>query len=365
MNRNRILLVFIVFFALTSAVHAQTLTQVGRGGTGANMQATGPGPVGQASSGANFTIVPIDLSSSSWVTGDLGVSHLNSGTSASSSTWWNGAGSWASLPTATTSSSGISQLETSSTDTTSTHVVTANDSRLTGGGSGINPTDYVSGCLPVYDSSTVVQVSTGNVYVPAVSALVSVSSTITYTPSLSASTIYYLYLENSTTVVSRTSAPATNYLGTAWEDSSGYRYIGSFLTDSSSHIYNFLVMAGNGVTYRANTTAAPFLLLSAGTATSSTSVSCAGVVPATCRYVNVMVLLATGSAPTGVGFGSSDGVTPSGTTTASAFIPLSWSMGQTSTYIGLVLNSGQEFLYSNGSGSNHCTISLMSYVDNR
>ena len=125
-------------------------------------------------------------------------------------------------------------------------------------------TDYISGCTLFYSSTSVIGVNAGNAYVPSASGVVNVPSSFTATTPLANSTWYYVYLVNSSTVTISTTTP-TNYLGTAYQNSSGNRYLGAFKTDSSGHIYNF-IRTGNLVMYQTNVGIAPFMVLNGGAA---------------------------------------------------------------------------------------------------
>jgi hypothetical protein len=194
------------------------------------------------------------------------------------------------------------QLPTLPNDATKYLDGTGNFSTPSGGGGSL-PTDYISGCQLVYNSTTQVNIGTGTVGL-ASGSIYTVSSVITLTPSLAASTMYYVYLTSSSTAVVSTTAPSTNYQGHAWHDgTTSHRYVGSFLTDGSSHIYKFQRI-GNAVRYKVAASSTPFAVLASGSATTLTTVSCSGVVPPTC---NRCIARVSNSGSGGVNITTSDG----------------------------------------------------------
>lgn len=172
------------------------------------------------------------------------------------------------------------------------------------------PTDFLSSptaCCVQYSSTTVIQVGTGSVYNPIDSTVATISSPLTNTPTLAASTMYYVYLATggASLIVSST-APTSNYQGSAWKDASNRRYLGCFLTDASSHIINFK-RVGNQQLYQANIYNAPFNVLVNGKATTSTPVSCSAVMPPTSARA---IVTTQNCGANQVSIGCSTGVTP-------------------------------------------------------
>lgn len=240
------------------------------------------------------------------------------------------------------------------------------------GGGGSLSTDYISGLLLKFNSTTIIQAGTGSAYVPSASAVVTVSSAITNTPSLAASSTYGVLLNSSGALVVTvsTSLTLTNYQGTAWEDASGNRLLGWFITDGSSHIVSFLCV-GNRVIYLTNIYAAsPYRVLNAGTSLTSVSVSCASVAPPTSRLITAIIFIAVSSSGSGQAFfGSSDGVTPvsSGQTFLNVADSTSVGLGgnTTSAQIDIEVNSSQAFLYENSSSSLATTVTVSGYYADR
>lgn len=218
---------------------------------------------------------------------------------------------------------------------------------------GAIPTDYISGCYLVYNNTTSFTVGSGSAYSSNGAAVITVTGSFNVTPTIAASTVYYVYLTSATTATASTTAP-TNYQGTAWQDGSGNRYIGSFLTDGSSHIISFL-RTGNIVRYRVNIRAAPFIILNAGTAVTSTSVPCSAILPVTARriIVNTVTGLTVGV------FGTSDGVTP--TSVPSGDMTTNSGTG----YYSLNLNTARAFLYCITGGTGTLTIYAAGYEEDR
>lgn len=157
------------------------------------------------------------------------------------------------------------------------------------GGSGISPTDYISGCQLVWASTTTIIINSGTFYDPTTASSGPGYVTITTpqtiaSPLLTASSLVYVFGSSDgsgglSALVFTVTPPSSNYQGTAWSGISG-RYLGSYLVDGSSHIIRFRRVA-NRVYYETGINGTASQVLTAGAATSATSVSCTAVVPAT------------------------------------------------------------------------------------
>lgn len=153
------------------------------------------------------------------------------------------------------------------------------------------PTDYTSRQNWLsWTSTTSITVGTGSIYNPIDSKVETIASPIVSSPSITTSTQYYAYLATGgASIVVSTTAP-TAYQGNAKQDSSNRRYLGSFLTDASSHIINF-TKSGNRTYFNTASGSSPFAVLAAGVqSASAASVSCSGCIPATSNTAIVNLL---------------------------------------------------------------------------
>lgn len=222
------------------------------------------------------------------------------------------------------------------------------------------PTDFLSGqnaCAVQYSSTTVIQVGTGSIYSPVDSAVLTISSPLTNTPTLGASTMYYVYLTaGGASLTVNSTAPATNYQGTAWKTAGGLRYLGCFLTDASSHIISFL-RVGNMQLYQGTQHSnAPWrILTNGGSTTPDTVVSASAVVPKTSFIL--IAFLAAGSQAAYLS--NSNG--PSATTSSGLYYipPL-----QQVTWQPMPLNSSQAFTYCLPSGAGFY-VDALGFIEDR
>lgn len=149
------------------------------------------------------------------------------------------------------------------------------------------PTDYISGLKLIWNSATSISVGTGSATIPSTGKLETVASLLTLSSlSLTASTFYHLYLFDNAgvpTIECVTTAPATPYQGTARAKTGDTtrRYLGSVLTDVSGNVAQFTHVATRMLYSNGASSAAPYRVLSNGVATTSTAISCAGIVPVT------------------------------------------------------------------------------------
>lgn len=156
------------------------------------------------------------------------------------------------------------------------------------------PKGYIDGLRLVWVSSTALTVTSGAAYIESTGKVLRASSDIAKTGlSLSASTTYHVYFyDNAGTpaVEVVTTAPATAFSGTARSKTSDTtrRYLGSFITDSSSNLLPF-VHTGDDFLYPAVKTSAPFRVLANGTATSPTTVDMSASVPTTATAAHLRV----------------------------------------------------------------------------
>lgn len=161
------------------------------------------------------------------------------------------------------------------------------------------PAGYIDGLNMVWNSATSISVTSGACYIQGSSAVISFPSTLTLSSlSLTASTFYHVYgyLNAGTPAIELvTTAPAAAYSGTACAKTgdTSRRYLGSVLTDSSGNIVPFQ-HSSNRISYLDGYGSAPYSVLSAGSATSSTSVSLSSYIPITANVAQLLYLNGSG-----------------------------------------------------------------------
>lgn len=151
---------------------------------------------------------------------------------------------------------------------------------------------YIDGLQLVWNSVNSVSFTSGTATIPSLGALLRFPSAITKSGlSLAASTFYHAYgFSNSGTpdVEITTTAPSSPYFGAARTKTgdTSRRYLGSFLTDTSGFIHQF-VQSGNLVLYpRAGAGGGSvFRVLSAKITAAEQAVSLSGVIPSTASGV--------------------------------------------------------------------------------
>lgn len=157
------------------------------------------------------------------------------------------------------------------------------------------PSGYISGLQLEWVSATSLRVRTGAADIASLSRVVEVAADITKSGlSLAASTMHHVYLflnAGAPDIEVVTTAPATPYIGTARAKTgdTSRRYLGSVLTVAGGALAKFEHNSWRGtMTYLAMINSAPFLVLIGGTATTATTINCAGVVPVTGRSATLL-----------------------------------------------------------------------------
>lgn len=150
----------------------------------------------------------------------------------------------------------------------------------------VQPKGYIDGLKLEWVSGTQVRITTGAAYVPGPKRIAELTTAVTLTPSLSASTWYHVYLTVVGSTVSAeavTTAPAAPYTGTARAKTgdTSRRYVGSFKTDASGTIIQFVIDTTGAFRYLIGNNLAPLRCLANGKATTRTTVSLSGAIPVT------------------------------------------------------------------------------------
>lgn len=226
---------------------------------------------------------------------------------------------------------------------------------------------YIDGLKMQWVSATALTVSSGAAFIPALNKCLPVPGAIAKTGlSLTASTWYHVYLWLNAGVPDIeivTTAPAAAYNGTARAKTgdTSRRYIGSVLTDASGNIWNF---AQNGLRINWYADIAEgmsiFRPLSAGTATTVTTISLSSLVPVSCRIAQLRFQNSDSAAP--ARFLNSD----SGLSSPAALLTISANTNGTA-FVDFPLNSSQTlqyFLYGTPGGQG-CFIDVLGYVYER
>lgn len=227
---------------------------------------------------------------------------------------------------------------------------------------------FIEGLTLEWVSTTSIKIKAGAAWVAGASKIVNLAADVTlvnttdYT--LAASRWYYVYLTDTGTITV-VRDDGTNPLPVAYKDTakqqtsnSNRRYLGAFKSSATSTILKFRDV-GNERQYLENISAAPLPVLSAGTATTSTSVSCSGVVPVSSR--TLVCQLFSGLATSQfcfIGFGDATG-TLSTTNYSYILYP------QNSNYLKIELNSSQAFNYMQSVASAGLYVYSMGYIEER
>ncbi|WP_413482802.1 hypothetical protein [Stenotrophomonas maltophilia] len=147
---------------------------------------------------------------------------------------------------------------------------------------------HILGLRMEYVGPAAVRVSSGSAWIPSLQQAIEVPAALTLSGlTLAANTWYhlYLYLNGSTPAIEAvTDAPAAPYSGTARAKTgaASRRYVGSFRTNASSQIIQFL-HHGDHVDYLRISGVSELRVLANGQSVSDASVNCAGVIPVTSR----------------------------------------------------------------------------------
>lgn len=158
------------------------------------------------------------------------------------------------------------------------------------------PKGYIDGMKMEWVSGTQIRTTTGTVYIPSLNAVLEFPAALTKTPTLATNTWYhgYAFLNGTTPDVEWvTTAPSAPYFGTARTKTgdTSRRYIGSFrtmLASSAIAKFNHDQSAGDIITYLDSINGPPYLVVSSGSATTATTVSCSAAVPPTSRQAKLL-----------------------------------------------------------------------------
>lgn len=206
------------------------------------------------------------------------------------------------------------------------------------------PKGYIDGLKMEWVSGTQLRVTSGSAYVPGTARVAELAAAVTLSPSLAANSWYHCFLTDSGSAVgveAVATAPAAPYFGTARAKTgdTSRRYIGSFRTNASAQLHNFIVNNGL-VSYRQRISLSPFRVLSNGMAAVPTNVSCANVVPVSSRLAYIVPV---NQDPTlGVQISSSD----SGDTTQELLFQSSGATGMSRPPTLMHLDENQALSYS-------------------
>lgn len=149
------------------------------------------------------------------------------------------------------------------------------------------PAGYIDGLKMEWVSGTQIRFTSGSAYIPSLGRSLALPSAMTKSPTLAASTWYHNYLySNSGTpdVETVTTTPDTPYSGSARAKTgdTSRRYIGSFRTNASAQIIQFLHQ-GDHIDYLRIGGVTELRVLANGQSVSDAPVNCANVVPVTSR----------------------------------------------------------------------------------